>query len=382
VNPVAPTLLQIVPALPGGGLARATIETAQATIAAGGRAIIASAGGAMVADLLRLRGTHIDLPATRHPLLARLSLPQRLAQAVNNLDVGLILARTPETAWIARALARRIRRPWISVLHAPPRRAGLLDRLLASRQVAADAVIAVSEFVARDARTHVPAVESRLSIVPPGINLDRFDPAVVRADRVIRLAAELRVPEDRRLVLCPGRFEHDSGQLLLVDAIKRIGRDDIFCLLLGASPAPTPFQRTLERAIDMAGLGGRVQIGPYIDDMPAAYMLADAVVATGGPAQGFSRTLVEAQAMGRPVVAEDGGGAAEAIRNGVSGWLSPAGDATALAGAIDAALSLPADRRAELARAAQDHARQRHGLAAHNAALLDLFRRVAAPTPA
>ena len=63
-----------------------------------------------------------------------------------------------------------------------------------------------------------------------------------------------------------------------------------------------------------AELHGRVQIGPYVEDMPAAYMLADVVVATGGTRQGFSRALVEAQAMGRPVVAEDGGGAAEAVR--------------------------------------------------------------------
>ena len=74
-----------------------------------------------------------------------------------------------------------------------------------------------------------------------------------------------------------------------------------------------------------------MQIGPYVDDMPAAYMLADVVVAPGGPREGFSRAMIEAQAMGRPVVAEDGGGAAEAVRDGVTGWLAPAGDAAAMA---------------------------------------------------
>ena len=43
-----------------------------------------------------------------------------------------------------------------------------------------------------------------------------------------------------------------------------------------------------------------MQIGPYVDDMPAAYMLADVVVALGGPREGFSRAMIEAQAMGRP----------------------------------------------------------------------------------
>ena len=58
----APTLLQIVPTLAGGGLARATLDAAQAVIAAGGSAIVASPGGALVPDLLRLRATHLELP--------------------------------------------------------------------------------------------------------------------------------------------------------------------------------------------------------------------------------------------------------------------------------------------------------------------------------
>ena len=63
--------------------------------------------------------------------------------------------------------------------------------------------------------------------------------------------------------------------------------------------APTPFEKELERHIERATLLGKVQIGPYVDDMPAAYMLADVVVTLGGPSQGFSRALIEAQAMGR-----------------------------------------------------------------------------------
>ena len=122
-----------------------------------------------------------------------------------------------------------------------------------------------------------------------------------------------------------------------------------------------------------------MQIGPYVEDMPAAYMLADVVVATGGSRQGFSRALIEAQAMGRPVVAEEGGGAAEAVRPGVTGWLAPQGDAAALAEALDSALSLSTERRAELARAAQEHVRSRYGLAQTNRQLLALYERVSSP---
>ena len=372
----APTLLQIVPTLAGGGLARATLDAAQAVIAAGGSALVASPGGALVPDLLRLRATHIELPISGQRLWGRLTLPAKLASSLRDARVDVVQARSPATAWIARALARRLEVKWIATLHRPFIAPDLMGRFLERRQARADAAIAVSDHVARDVLQRFPALADRLETIPPGINFDRFDPAIVRADRLIRLAGELRVPDGSHLVLCPARFGEDNGQKILIEALKQLGRDDVFCLLLGSVGQPTPFERELERAIEAAELHGRIQIGPYVDDMPAAYMLADVVVATGGSRQGFSRTLVEAQAMGRPVVAEDGGGAAETVRPGVTGWLAPAGDAAALAEALRSALSLSTERRAELARAAQEHARSRYSLAHANSRLLQLYERL------
>ena len=372
----APTLLQIVPTLAGGGLARATLDAAQAVIAAGGSAIVASPGGSMVPDLLRLRATHLELPEPASPLRGRLLLPGKLAASLRESRVSLIQARSPQTAWVARALARRLDIKWIATLHRPFLTRGIGRRFVERRQTRADAVIAVSEHVARDALQRFPNLDGKLETIPPGINLDRFDPAIVRADRLIRLAGDLRIPDGSHLILCPARFDEDRGQRILIEAVKRLGRDDVFCLLLGSVDVPTPFERELERAIEAARLHGRMQIGPYVDDMPAAYMLADVVVATGGPSQGFSRTLIEAQAMGRPVVAEDGGGAAEAVLPGVTGWLAAAGDPAALAEALQNALSLTPERRAEVARAAQEQVRGRYGLAEANRRLLQLYERL------
>ncbi len=374
-----PTLLQIVPTLAGGGLARATLDAAQAVIAAGGSAIVASPGGALVPDLLRLRATHLELTDSPHPLWARLTLPAKLATSLREARVTLVQGRTPATSWVARALARRLSLRWIATLHRPFIATGIGERFVERRQARADAVIAVSEHVARDALQRFPALEDRLHIIPPGINLDRFDPAIVRADRLIRLARELRVPDGSHLILCPARFDQDRGQKILIQAVRQLARDDVFCLLLGSSGAPTPYEKELERAIEAAELHGRMQIGPYVDDMPAAYMLADVVVATGGAREGFSRTLIEAQAMGRPVVAEDGGGAAEAVLPGVTGWLTPAGDAAALTDALQSALSLTIERRAELARAAQEQVRSHYGLAEANHQLVQLYERISQP---
>src|SRR3954464_7296968 len=117
--------------------------------------------------------------------------------------VALIQARSANTAWVARALARRLARKWIATLHPPFLADGRTERFVERRQARADAVVAVSEHVARDALQRFPALDGRLETIPPGINFDRFDPAIVRADRLIRLAGELRIPDGSHLILCP-----------------------------------------------------------------------------------------------------------------------------------------------------------------------------------
>ena len=372
----APTLLQIVPTLAGGGLARATLDAAQAVIAAGGSAIVASPGGAMVPDLLRLRATHLELPDSRHPLWARLTLPRKLAASLRDARVSLIQARSPATAWVARALARRLEIKWIATLHAPFIAKGLAGRFVERRQVRADAVIAVSEYVARDALQHFPALEGRLETIPPGINFDRFDPAIVRADRVIRLAGELRVPDGSHLILCPARFDEDRGQKILIEAVKRLGRDDVFCLLLGSTGPPTPFEKELERAIEAAELHGRDA------DRPLCRRHAGGLHA--GRRRGGDRR--------RPPGFQPraGRGAGDGPAGGRRGWrrrrrdgarrrdglAGAEGDPAALAEALQSALSLSIERRAELARAAQEQVRSRYGLAQANRQLIQLYERM------
>ena len=369
-----PHLLQIVPSLDGGSLARATIDAAQAAIAAGGSATVASGGGMLVPLLLRLHGKHVDFPNDRNPLWARYSLPARLFAALRGVEVSIVQARTPSTSWIAQSVARRLKVKNIATLHQPFIGTTRLARFVERRQANADALVAVSDHIAADAVARLPALEGKLETIKPGINLDRFDPAGVRAERLIRLAAQLRVPDHCHVILCAARDE--PGRLTLVQAIKQLRRDDVFCLLLGQVDGTTPFEKELERQIVQADLPGKVQIGPYVEDMPAAYMLADVVVATGGIRRGFSRTLVEAQAMGRPVIAEEGGGAAEAVRPGITGWLAALADPESLARAIEQAISLSTERRAELARAAQDHARRNYALAHSNERLLALYDRL------
>ena len=146
-----------------------------------------------------------------------------------------------------------------------------------------------------------------------------------------------------------------EGRRVLIDAMARLGRPDVFCVFIGSDQGRTEYRQELETSIKEKGLENRFRIVDHCTDMPAAYMLATVVVSASTDPEGFGRIPIEAQAMGRPIIATDHGGARETIVRGETGWLIPPGDETALSRAIAEALALDPRQRAILATRAMSH---------------------------
>lgn len=353
-----PSVLQLVPALDRGGIARAAIDTAAALVASGGKALIAGSGQAMVGELRRLKIAHLDIALDGDGLVAAYAGLRRLREAMAGHGIDIIHSRSPATAWMARRLAREHGKRFVATAHAPQGASAWTHRWLDEAQASAERIIAVSDHVGLDLRQRRRVPDLRIAMIRPGIHLERFDPTTVRPDRLIRLATQWRLPDDRRLVLFPGRLSEERGQSRLVEALRHVERDDVFCLFVGAESPATAAERRLQALIEARGLGGRAAIAPYCEDMPAAYMLADVVVA-GGDGEGFSRIVVEAQAMGRPAVCDSAGGAVEAIIVNSTGFSAPPGVPAALARSLERALALSEAERSALATRARAHVRER-----------------------
>jgi glycosyltransferase involved in cell wall biosynthesis len=116
--------------------------------------------------------------------------------------------------------------------------------------------------------------------------------------------------------------------------------------------------------------------------MAAAYMLADVVVSASTAPEGFGRVIAEAQAMGRPVIATDHGGAREIVERGSTGWLVPPGEPAPLAGALAAALDLDAAARAALAHRARSRIAAEFTTAAMTGRTLAVYEELLFPAEA
>ena len=108
--------------------------------------------------------------------------------------------------------------------------------------------------------------------------------------------------------------------------------------------------------------------------MPAALMLADIVVNPSIEPEPFGRTVIEAQAMGRPVIVSDQGGTAETVDHEVTGWRVPPGNPAALAAAITHLLALPDAERAALGAAPAPASSPNYTTEAMQNATMDVYR--------
>ena len=357
----APTVLQVLPALVTGGVERGTVDIAEAVVQAGGRAIVASAGGPMVTELTRAHAEHVVLPLdSKNPVVVFKNIA-RLAELIVRENVQIVHARSRAPAWSAWRAARAAGRPFVTTYHGTYGQENALKRWYNSVMVRGERVIAISEFIAGHIRQIYGVPTSRIRVIPRGVDLSRYDLEVIRRERVIDLAHRWRLPDGLPVVMLPGRLTRWKGQSVFIDAIERLakqmGRRDLQCLLVGSDQGRTGYRRELEQEIERRDLGSIVHVIDDCNDMPAAYMLTDVVVSASTDPEAFGRIIVEAQALGRPVIASDHGGARETVIEGETGWLVPPGDADALARAIRFALSLDGDERRRLSERAIAHIR-------------------------
>jgi len=127
------------------------------------------------------------------------------------------------------------------------------------------------------------------------------------------------------VVMLPGRVTRWKGHVDLLHAAQRLPHRDFQLVFVGDHEQKPAFRDELIMLVKQLGLQGHVQLVGDCRDMAAAFMLADVVVSASSEPEGFGRIAVEAQAMGRPVVATDHGGSRETVLPGVTRLARPAG---------------------------------------------------------
>jgi len=351
------------------------VDIAAAIAARGWTALVASGGGPMVREVLRVGATHITVPLnTRNPLLYRRN-GNLLVNLVRDHGVDLIHARSRAPAWSSVRAARITGVPLVTTFHGTYGADSALKRHYNSAMLRGDRVIAISRFIAGHIRTNYQKFDdSKLVTIPRGVDLDAFDPAAVGGPRIIQLAKKWRLPDGVPVIMMPARFARWKGHAVLIQALAKMQNTDNLCLIVGRSDGHEAYRRELEALTRERKLDARVRFLEHESDMPAAYMLADVIVSASTVPEAFGRVSAEAQAMGRPVVATDHGGSRETVMPGETAWLVRPADPDALAVALNEALAIDGWKRQMLAALARRHIAENFSLIGMRDATLGLYR--------
>jgi len=354
-NGDGPVIVQLVPALVRGGVERGTIEMARAIIEAGGRAVVISGGGPMVRHLDRIGAIHHQIPVGVKNPLSWGGLRRRVRRVLVDEEADIVHVRSRVPAWIALPAAKSLGLITVSTVHGRFQNSSMMKRMFNGKMLTADHVIAISNYVKSQIERQFGEKGKQLSVVPRGVDTDVFDPGAVAQSRVIRFVDSISLPEDQPVIMLPARPTAWKGHEILLRALAKIADRPFNCVLLGAADGKPAFVEHLTKTGMTLGLEGRFRLAHGVDDMPAALMAADIVAMPSVTPEPFGRVALEAQAMGRLVVAFNHGGAAESIIHGKTGWLATPVDEDSLAECLAKALDFSAKQRETMAAETREH---------------------------
>ncbi len=309
-------------------------------------------------EALRADGVRVELLGRREGIDLRLVPALRALIADARPDVVCAHQYTP---WSYAAMALPLVRPRPALVfvehgrHYPDHRRP--KRVAANRAAFlrwTQRVVAVCGYVKRLLVENEGIPPSRIEVVYNGVDPSRFDRAVLTDGTRARLRAELGLTEAHRVATCVARFHpvKDHPTLVRAFAFAAARVPDARLLLVGGGD-----DGALRALAAQLSIGDRVIFTGARRDIPAVYAASDAF-AMASLSEGTSVTLLESMLLERPSAVTDVGGNPEIVERGVTGLLSPRGDAEALGASIAALLSDP-ERRARMGARARSRVLER-----------------------
>lgn len=355
INPL--TVLIVVPSLQAGAADLGVVDLVRILAAAGNRPIVLSSGGRLEADVSALGGEFIRADvASKNPfvMMRNAGIMRRIVRK-ERCDIIHAHGRAP--AWSAWIASRLTGIPFVTSWYKGFREQNVFKRLYNSVMARGDRIIAVSDQLAELISHRYGISWGRINVVPLAIDLQRFDPEAIAPERIDSIRRAFGVEPSAKLILVTGRLLRRKGHHLVVQAVHRLkdmGLKDFVCVFAGEDHGKSRYTGELWDLVLATRTADVIRMTGPVEDLAAAYAAASVVVSAATQDEGLQRTILEAQAMAKPVIVSDLGAGPEVVlappsvsEDRMTGLRFSAGDDAALAAALIRLFSMPeAARRA------------------------------------
>ena len=187
----------------------------------------------------------------------------------------------------------------------------------------------------------------KLRVIFRGINIDYYDKKNISVLKQERLKGDWKLDSGKFTILMPGRLTSWKGQEKFIEALNILAEDynltNFHAVILGSDQGRKVYKKRLIDLVNRYRLNQKITFVNHCSEMPLAYSLADVVVSASIEPEAFGRISVEAQAMGKPIIASNIGGSKETILSNKSGFLYKHDDPRDLAKILNTVMELDQD---------------------------------------
>ncbi len=349
------TALIVVPSLEAGAADIGVLQLVRILAVAGHRPIVLSRGGRLEEKVAAAGAEFIraDMASKNPAIILRNAMT--IMRLIRTRRCSIVHAHGRAPAWSAYLAARLTHVPFVTSWYKGFREQNAFKRLYNSVMARGDRVIAVSDQIAELINERYSTPWARIAVVPASVDAQRFDPAGISPARIDAVRHAWGAGDDTKIILVAGRLIRRKGHHLIVRAIGRLkerGLKDFICVFAGENQHRTHYAGELWDLVLATHTADVIRLAGPADDLPAAYAAATVIVSASTQAEGLQHTILEAQAMARPVVVSDLGAGPEVVlappavsEDRMTGLRFSAGDDAALAAALVSLFSMPDSAR-------------------------------------
>jgi len=343
-------VLQIIPRLGYGGAETGCYDIAHYLAEKGCASFIATSGGDLLRFVKKNKVKVFRLPVhSKNPILIIFNtIILSILILVNNINI--VHARSRAPAWASYFACLITRRNFVTTFHGTYNFKNNLKKFYNSIMLRSKLTIAGSNFIFNHISENYSEYlnkEKKLRVIFRGINIDYYNPKNISILKQEKIKKEWELAANKFTILMPGRLTYWKGQEKLIEALNILIEDynisNFQAVMLGSDQGRKVYKKKLINLAQRYRLSQKIKFIDHCKEMPLAYSLADVIVSASIEPEAFGRVSVEAQAMGKPIVASNLGGSKETILKGKSGFLYKHDDARQLAEALNTVIELDQD---------------------------------------
>ncbi len=340
-------VLQVIPKLGYGGAETGCYDIGHYLAEKECGSYIATSGGELLKFVKKEKVKIFRLPVhSKNPILILFNIVA-LSLLIIFFKINIVHARSRAPAWSCYIACLITNRTFVTTFHGTYNFKSKFKKFYNSVMLRAKLTIAGSNFIFNhisENYTEYLTREKKLRVIFRGINIDYYNQKNISILKQERLKQEWGLSSNLFTILLPGRLTYWKGQEKFIEALNILIEDynitNFQAIMLGSNQGRKVYSKKLISLVERYSLNKKIKFISHCKEMPLAYSLADVVVSASIEPEAFGRVAVEAQSMGKPIIASNIGGSKETVLNKKSGFLYQFDDPRELAKSLNVVIQL------------------------------------------